>query len=135
LPSTFHLLIGQLVQVNCGLSELELVAYPGQLPAEELAALQIVMAATRCRLRLSVLMGTHPRLGAHSPFLQLPHEVMQLLLNAAVPAHGCVLRLQLPLDLAGAQHGPLPAASSSSEGSDNGSDTDDSSGTNESDSD
>eukprot|EP00775_Hariotina_reticulata_P001580 gene1580-biopygen2957 len=118
--------------VNCGLSELVLVAYPGQLPAEELAALQEVMAAARRRLRLAVLMGTHPRLGADSPILRLPHEVMRMLLNAAVPAIGCVLQLQLPLDL-GAQHG-LPGAFSSTDGSDS-SDTDDSSSADDSESD
>lgn len=88
-------------QVNCGLLRLVLAAYPGQLPPDELAALQTVLATARPRLRLAVLSATHARLGAGSPLAQLPHEVLAGLVDRAVPRQACSLELGLPQGLAG----------------------------------
>lgn len=109
-------------QFNCSLQELTLAAFPGQLAPDDLATLQTALTAGRQKLRSTVLLGTHAVVGAGSPLLLLPKEVVCRVLELAVPRQPCVLRLELPRQML-----EEDSDSDSSDSSDSDSDTSDSS--------
>lgn len=55
-------------------------------------ALEATMTATPRRQRLAILMGTHERVGADSPFRWLPHNVVQSIVEKAIPKEPCTLQ-------------------------------------------
>ncbi|EFJ41725.1 hypothetical protein VOLCADRAFT_119613 [Volvox carteri f. nagariensis] len=86
----------QLVQVCPGWpGELRLCCPPGLLDAGQVEGLQraAVDPLLRNQRRLAVLMGTHSRLGACSPLRTLPSEVLELVLDKALPRRPCRLVL------------------------------------------
>ncbi|KXZ44248.1 hypothetical protein GPECTOR_70g479 [Gonium pectorale] len=88
-PLWGHVVAGlaQLVQARPSLRELHLSAPPGLLTPSALERLQRAAAdpAPRSSRRMAVLMGGHRRLGASSPLRLLPTEVLELIMDAAIP--------------------------------------------------
>ncbi|GLC63403.1 hypothetical protein PLESTF_000032600 [Pleodorina starrii] len=106
----------QLMQACTGcLRELRLCCPPGLLGAEQVESLQRAAVDPRLRnqRRLAVLMGSHARLGAASPLHSLPREVVEVLLDLALPRspHKLVLGLRKWMPgSAGGQHRRRAAA-------------------------
>lgn len=77
--------------VNVVLREFRLEV-PAPLAHEgDAQTLEATMTATPRRQRLAVLMGTHKRVGADSPFRWIPHNVLQSIVEMAIPKTPCKL--------------------------------------------
>lgn len=63
--------------MNCSLSCITLASFPGQFPADDVAALQVALATARPRLRTAVLCGLHDSVSAAAcPLKRLPFELV-----------------------------------------------------------
>ncbi|GLI69773.1 hypothetical protein VaNZ11_014456 [Volvox africanus] len=91
VPALVHL-----IEARPGLlSEMRLSCPPGLLDPQQVECLQRASVDRRIgdQRRLAVLMGTHSRLGSSSLLRNLPREVLELVLDAALPRRPCRLVL------------------------------------------
>ncbi|GIL51497.1 hypothetical protein Vafri_7470 [Volvox africanus] len=91
VPALVHL-----IEARPGLlAEMRLSCPPGLLDPEQVECLQRATVDRRIgdQRRLAVLMGTHSRIGSGSLLRNLPREVLELVLDAALPRRPCRLVL------------------------------------------
>lgn len=117
---------------NSSLRTFHIHSPPDILPADELASLQTAMAVLPNRLRMAVLMGQHQRLGSHSHISRLPVQLMEAVLELAVPKEPCRLQLstatvELPDSSDESSDSDDSSSSGSDDSSNDSSDSDDSS--------